>query len=86
MNITMNAGQAAALAKLIRSQLAAYDEALDQDMPRPDDEPFTGADLDLLAPLLHPLEGDPEPKIIALPAKRGERSSGIAEASIPEAA
>ena len=75
--------QAAALAKLIQVQVAAYaetDDNLAADGPLNDNpeflaaEPFTGADLDLLAPLLEtletlhaPAEHFPKPVIDAAP-------------------
>lgn len=58
-NLTLSRGQAQALAKLIRAQLSAYDEATGA---RPQArrhriaEPFTGADLDLIEPLARVLE------------------------------
>jgi len=67
MTIDMNAGQAAALAKLIRSQIAAYDEATGAEPARFEEEPFTGEDLDMLAPLLPWLVGTLPSNVIPLP-------------------
>ncbi|MEI6561430.1 MAG: hypothetical protein WCO68_05005 [Verrucomicrobiota bacterium] len=54
--LTLTRPQAAALARLIRTHLAAYDEAVCPGKPRPEAEPLNGGELDLLEPLLALLE------------------------------
>lgn len=56
--LTLSPAQAGALARLIRIQLQAYDEAASTGAKagRKPPEPFTGADLDLIEPLIGLLE------------------------------
>ncbi len=58
--LTLTASQAAVLARLIRIQLEAYDEAVGSHGRRMEMEPLNGGDLDLLEPLLRLLEGGKE--------------------------
>ena len=54
--LTLTHPQAHALARLIRLQLDAYDEAVGSGNPRPEAEPLNGSELDLLEPLVALLE------------------------------
>lgn len=51
-NLTLTRAQAGALARLIQSQLDAYDEAAHVGRRRKPARPFTASDLDLLEPLV----------------------------------
>ena len=56
-HLTLSRAQAGALARLIQTQLEAYDEAAAPCAERRKPlEPFTGADLDLIEPLVDLLE------------------------------
>jgi len=55
-NLTLTRAQATALARLIRTHLDAYDEAICPGKPRKEAKPLCGRDLDLLEPLVALLE------------------------------
>ena len=58
-HLILSRAQAGALSRLIQTQLEAYEEAAGHRQPpstRKPSEPFTGADLDLIEPLVVLLE------------------------------
>ena len=51
-NLVLTPAQAAALARLLRTHLEAYEEAMHPCTPPRETEPLCGSDLDLLEPLV----------------------------------